>query len=123
MKLFIKDALWLLGTHVALAASVTLVLLMAIEWLMPGAVLPFVDVFDFLLPVSILLLIMLARQFTSSTISRIAQILLVGGAGAALLAILAIRVESYSTNTYALLAAVMVLLVTWLISAVKIDQL
>lgn len=122
MKLSIKDALWLFGTHVALAASVTLILLMAIEWLMPGAVLPFVDVFDFLLPVSILLLIMLARQFTSSTISRVAQILLVGGAGAALLAILAIRVESYSSSVLALLTAFGALIVTWLLAASKSDN-
>lgn len=122
MKLSIKDSLWLLGTHVALAVGVTLVLLMAIEWLMPGAVLPFVDVFDYLLPVSILLLIMLARQLTSSAISRIVQILLVGGLGAVLLAILAVRVENYSPSVLALLLALGVLIVTWLLVASKSDN-
>lgn len=111
-----------MGTHVALAVGVTLVLLMAIEWLMPGAVLPFVDVFDYLLPVSILLLIMLARQLTSSAISRIVQILLVGGLGAVLLAILAVRVENYSPSVLALLLALGVLIVTWLLVASKSDN-
>lgn len=121
MRLSINDALWLFGTHVALAASVTLVLLIGIEWLMPGAVLPFVDVFDFLLPVSVLLLIMLARQTMASTLSRVAQLSLIGGLGLALLAILAIRVENYSPFTLALLASFGLLLITWLLTAAKTE--
>jgi hypothetical protein len=123
MKLTVKEAFWLFGTHVALAAGVTLASLMAIEWLMPGAVLPFVDIFDYLLPVSLLLLIMLAHQMASSAISRVVQISTVGGIGLILLAILAIRVESYSPSVLALFLAFIVLIGAWIISAAKTDNL
>lgn len=122
MKLTTKEALWLFGTHVALAAGVTLVLLMAIEWLMPGSVLPFVDVFDLLLPVSVLLLIMLAHQAKASTLSRLVQLLAVAGGGVILLAILAMRMGSYNPSVLALLAVFLVLIIVWVFAAAKTDN-
>ncbi len=122
MKLSFKESLWLFGTHVALAGGVTLILLMAIEWLMPGSVLPFVDVFDLLLPVSVLLLIMLAHQSKASMLSRLAQLLVVVGGGVILLAILAMRMENYSPSVLALLAAFVVLIAAWVFGAAKTDN-
>ncbi|MDD5437833.1 MAG: hypothetical protein PHC70_01675 [Patescibacteria group bacterium] len=123
MKLTIKEAFWLFGTHVALAAGVTLILLMAIEWLMPGSVLPFVDVFDLLLPVSVLLLIMLAHQAKASMLSRLAQLLLVGCGGVLLLAILAMRVQNYSPSVLALLGAFVILIAVWIFGAAKPENI
>lgn len=118
----LKDALWSVLTQMALAAAVTLVLLMGIEWLMPGAVLPFVDVLDFLLPIAILLVIALAHGVSHSKLSKIAQIVIGAVIGTGLLAILAIRVENYRPSVLALLLAIAILFVTWLIAASNPDN-
>ncbi|MDD5726152.1 MAG: hypothetical protein PHC53_01930 [Patescibacteria group bacterium] len=118
----LRDAIWSFLTQIALAAAVTLVLLMGIEWLMPGAVLPFVDVLDWLLPITILLVIALAHGISLSKLSKIAQITIGAVIGAGLLAILAIRVENYKPSVLALLIAFGILVCTWLWAASKPDN-
>lgn len=118
----VKESIWTFVTQVALAAAVTLVLLMGIEWLMPGSVLPFVDVLDFLLPIAILLVIALAHGVSHSKLSKIAQIAIGAVIGAGLLAILALRMENYKSSVLALLLALAILVVTWLWAASKPDN-
>lgn len=117
----LKDAIWSFLTQIALAAAVTLVLLMGIEWLMPGAVLPFVDVLDWLLPITILLVIALAHGINLSKLSKITQIAVGAIIGVGLLAMLAIRVENYKPSVLALLLAFGILVCTWLWAASKTD--
>ena len=119
MTMFCKEALTAFIRHLALASGVTLLLLMGLEWLMPGAVLPFVDVFDLLLPISVLLLIVLAREATSSKLLRWLQMMLVILVSVVLLAILATRMENYSPAGYLLMAAFAICIITWALATAK----
>lgn len=104
------------------AATVAIVLLIVVEWLMPGSVLPFVDLVDWLLPAAVLCSAFTLFAGPSSMGMRIAQAVVIAGVFGLALAFLAARVENYGAYSLAFLASAGISLAAWVWAAVKPEK-
>ncbi|MDD2785827.1 MAG: hypothetical protein PHS79_02940 [Patescibacteria group bacterium] len=113
MNLSLKETSWMIVTNIVLAAGATLVLLMALEWLMPGSVLPFVDVVDFLAPVSVVLLIVASFGKSKNGFFQWMQTLSVVLTAVVLVGILAARLNVITLRTVIPIIALIAIASVW----------
>jgi len=113
MSISLKIAGEYLVRSSVMAATATLLMLLIIEWLMPGSVLPFINLIDLLLPaliIFILLGISVPRKLNIWNNVQLIFIVLISGA---LLAIIAARMELYSIQTALILISGIICAVVW----------
>jgi hypothetical protein len=104
----------------ALAALATLLALMSLEWIMPGSVLPFVNLIVFALPVALVcLLLLIGVQWQAGT-KNWAHVVAALAMGVAILAFFASIVGYSSLSQLGLLGAACLCLLAWVY--VQIDK-
>lgn len=119
MSMSCKDSFLTFVRHVVIAVALLQAALLGLEWLMPGSVLPFVDLVDIMLPLSFILLIIASRETMHTHWTLAAHILVLSLIGAGVLAILALRMENYGTYNTLLLGAGGLALIIWAMAAAK----
>jgi len=119
MSMTCKDSFAAFVRHLTLASGLLLVTLMGLEWLLPGSVLPFVDLIDLILPLVFLLLIATSYEASHTHLTLAAQILSVFLLGTGVLAMLALRMEDYNNYNIVLLGAGGLAVVLWAMAAAK----
>lgn len=108
--------------HMAMAAGFAVLALLGLEWLLPGSVLPFVDLINYL-PLAIAALV--AAFATSEDVrgfNRAMQLFLGILAGGAALAILAALVGSRRISAALLVGAGIACIAVWLVGSLKTEK-
>lgn len=98
------------------AALAVLLGLLALEWLMPKAVLPFINIFSWLLPVLILWVLFygLTHESAGSRIIKFLHILWVLLVGLVLLGLLTLYLNNYNIKSLLLMGVAGVVMGAWL---------
>ena len=109
----LKESAQHIGAQIGYAFTITMALLIGIEWLMPGSVLPFVNVVSFL-PISFLVIIFLLslqnrRKCFLNTISIVFGIIIT----IALFASLLTSMPIYGLRTILLSSAILIIIAVW----------
>lgn len=97
----------------ALAVLVTLLMLLSLEWIMPGSVLPFVNLVAFVLPTTIVCLLLLVGTAWQSGAKNYINVALGLIAGLVILAFSASIVGYSSLSQLGLLCAGCLCLIAW----------
>lgn len=113
----LRESVLMIVTHVAMAAGATLVLLIGFEWLMPGSVLPLVDVIDYLAPISVILLIIASFGSSKKGFFHWVQIFIGILTALLLIGILASRLNVITIRTAIPLLALAVVAFVWTLTA------
>ncbi|MDF1496893.1 MAG: hypothetical protein P1P90_02435 [Patescibacteria group bacterium] len=112
----IKESAQHIGSQTSYAFAISMALLIGIEWLMPGSVLPFVNIIE-LLPLSFIVIICLIcfKKRTKGLLNTL-NILLGIIITIALLASLLTNMPIYGLRTILLSGAITIVVVVWAVS-------
>ena len=119
MKIVLPRVFEIFAQQTALAAGVCFLILLALEWFMPGSVLPFVNLVPLILCAGLALTLAFLGVKRHQGIRNLFGIILGLLLATGLLALLATRVESYSKFNLILLAAGILCILAWAFGALK----
>lgn len=112
----LKQATLYISGQLGYALALTAGLLIFLEWLMPGSVLPFIDLVDLLPYLAIVFIALMLFKQRQKGIANVVQIILGSILGLALLALLYSNMPSYGLRTIMLAGGGLAIIIVWCIS-------